>query len=523
MRIAIGQLNFKVGAIAANAEKIIKTIQQARDQHHADLIIFPELALTGYPPEDLLHRSYLFKMIDRALSKIKEATTGIDVIVGFPEKTMEGNFNSASWIREQKDTITYRKQKLPNYDVFDELRYFKPGNRSAVIELQNIKFGLLICEDAWYDEPIKQAKTAGAEIIIAINASPYSIHKFEQRQSILQKHNIPMIYANLVGGQDELVFDGQSFMMNKTGRICAQAKAFAEELFVFELDSAPITRKEASVPASIYQALTLGVKDYINKNNFPGVIIGLSGGIDSALTLSIAVDAWGADNVTAVFMPSQYSADISEKDSRKQAEMLGVEYQVIPIDDIFQQSIKTLHFDNTKPDVTQENLQARIRGMILMALSNKTGRLVLSTGNKSEMAVGYSTLYGDMVGGFCALKDVFKTTVYQLANYRNQLSPAIPQRVIDRPPSAELAPNQVDQDTLPPYDMLDAILNLFIEKDLDLDAIVAQGFDETTVRKIIKMVLKNEYKRRQAPPGTRITQKAFGRDRRYPITSGYLI
>ncbi|OGT21194.1 MAG: NAD+ synthase [Gammaproteobacteria bacterium RIFCSPHIGHO2_02_FULL_42_13] len=518
MRIAIGQLNFKVGAIAANAEKIIHALQLARDQHHADLIIFPELALTGYPLEDLLHRSYLFKVIDSALSKIKSAATGIDVIVGFPEKTTAGIFNSAVWIREQKELITYHKQKLPNYSVFDELRYFKPGSKSIVIELHGVKFGLLICEDAWYDDPVSHS----ADMLITINASPYSIHKFEQRRAVLQKHHKPIIYANLVGGQDELVFDGRSFMMDKSGQVCAQAHAFAEELFVFELDSAPIPENDMPISAHIYQALRLGVKDYVTKNNFPGVLIGLSGGIDSALTLSIAVDALGADNVTAVFMPSQYSADISEKDSRQQADMLGVEYQVIPIDDMFQEALKTLAF-NTKPTVAEENLQARIRGMILMALSNKTGRLVLSTGNKSEMAVGYSTLYGDMVGGFCVLKDVFKTMVYQLANYRNQLSPAIPQRVIDRPPSAELAPNQIDQDTLPPYDILDAILNLFIEKDLDVDTIIAQGFDEKIVRKIIKMVLKNEYKRRQAPPGVRISEKAFGRDRRYPITSGYLV
>jgi NAD+ synthase (glutamine-hydrolysing) len=533
LRIVLAQLNFTVADFDNNLKKIINSIEEARDKLQADLIAFPELTITGYPLEDLLQRKDLYIHVNRALEKIKEYSKGIDVLIGYPQTTTKGNYNSACWIRDGEIIKTYHKQRLPNYGVFDEERYFIPGNTSAIVEIKGIKVSILLCEDIWYPEPIMQAKKDGAQCVICLNASPYSIYKTEKRLEVFKRRinesKLPLFYVNLVGGQDELVFDGGSIVINQDRKICAQAPEFKEKLLTVDLDEhaniipQPFTHTAAK-ETSIYQALVLGVKDYVAKNHFPGAIIGLSGGIDSALTLAIAADALGADNVTALLLPSQYTASMSIEDAKAEAESLGVKYHIISIQKIFETFLGELQpiFADTKPDVTEENMQARIRGILLMALSNKTGNIVLSTGNKSEIAVGYSTLYGDMVGGFCVLKDIFKTVVYQLATYRNSISPVIPQRVIDRPPTAELAPNQLDQDSLPPYDILDRILKLFIEEDYGINEIVQHGFDKELVKKIVKMVYRNEYKRRQAPPGVKISVKAFGRDRRYPITSAYL-
>jgi NAD+ synthase (glutamine-hydrolysing) len=533
LRVVLAQLNLTVADFDGNLKKILKAIYEARDKLHADLIVFPELTITSYPLEDLLQREDLYIHVNNTLSQIQKHTEGIDVLIGYPQTSDKGNYNSACWIRNQKILANYHKQQLPNYGVFDEQRYFIPGNKPTVVEIKGIKFGILICEDAWYAKTVMRTKKAGAECLLCLNASPYHVNKTEKRLEVF-KHRIaetglPILYTNLVGGQDELVFDGGSVAIDQHDEICAQAPFFAEHLLIVDFDKeVNITTKNIlpiqSQAESVYQALVLGVRDYVQKNNFPGAIIGLSGGIDSALTLAIATDALGPDKITALLMPSQYTSKMSIEDAKKQAKNLNVKCEIISIQNIFEIFLKELKdiFANTKPDTTEENIQARIRGMLLMALSNKFGKIVLATGNKSEMAVGYATLYGDMVGGFCVLKDVFKTLVYQLAEYRNTISPVIPQRVITRPPTAELASNQFDQDTLPPYDVLDKILDLFIEKDLSIEDIVQQGFDHALVKKIVKMVYRNEYKRRQSPTGVRISEKAFGRDRRYPITSAYL-
>ncbi len=531
IKLALAQLDFTVGDILGNTKMIIQAIDDAQEKQ-SDLIVFPELALTGYPLEDLLHRSFLYKQAENAIERILTYTKGIDVLLGYPAQNEKGCFNTAAWMRDGKIITKYHKQKLPNYSVFDENRYFKAGTQHAIVSLKGVRFAILICEDLWYPEPAGSAKEAGADCLVCLNASPFSMFKGDLRLNVLrertQETGLPIVFTNLVGGQDELVFDGNSLTLNPKGTIVAAAEGFKEELLYVEMDEKKqfIPQKLPKSPiklAEIYSALTLGIRDYVTKNHFPGVIIGLSGGIDSALTLVLAVDALGADKVTAVYMPSEYSSDMSTEDAKKQAELLNVQFYVLPIHGIYENFLTQLQtiFVSAVKDTTEENLQARIRGTILMALSNKTGSMVLSTGNKSEMAVGYSTLYGDMVGGFNALKDIFKMIVYDLAKYRNEISPAIPQRVIDRPPTAELAPDQCDQDTLPPYEVLDGILELFIEQDKDMHDIIELGYDEETTKKVIQMVLRNEYKRRQSPPGVRITEKAFGRDRRYPITSGY--
>lgn len=531
-KIALAQLNFTVGDISGNTEKIIAAASHARE-HGAHLLLLPELALTGYPLEDLLHRDDIYDQIDAALNKIKQTTQDIDILLTYPEKDKMGRFNTAAWIRNGEVITKYHKRKLPNYGVFDEVRYFQPGTETAIVDFQRARYGLLICEDIWFQEPALETKAAGADYLICLNASPYSMNKQEMRLAILKKRaeetGLPIFFINLVGGQDELVFDGSSLVIDSNGDIVALASAFKEEILYVEINQdKKIVPQNLSKPSSklatIYDALTLGIKDYVQKNHFPGVVIGLSGGIDSALTLALAVDALGADQVEAVFMPSRYSADLSATAAQEQAEFLGVKFHIIPIQSIFEKFLATLDpiFNGTPADVTEENIQARIRGTFLMALSNKTGKMVLSTGNKSETGVGYATLYGDMVGGFDALKDISKTLVYELSRYRNMLAPVIPQAVIDRAPSAELAENQQDQDSLPPYDVLDRILEEFVEKDRSYNDIIKMGFDKETTKKVIQMVLRNEYKRRQAPPGVRITEKAFGRDRRYPITSAYL-
>jgi NAD+ synthase (glutamine-hydrolysing) len=534
-KIAIAQLNFLVGDIEGNAGKVIEAVKTARLHLGADVIVFPELTLTSYPPEDLLLRPGLYPRVEEALEKIRQQVKGIDVVLGFPQSTPAGNYNAATLIRDGEVVAVYHKQVLPNYGVFDEKRLFQAGHEPCVVEIKGVPVGLSICEDIWFLEPMRQAAEAGARLILNINASPFHIDKSRERASAIRSHiekiNIPVVYVNLVGGQDELVFDGASFVMNSEGEITHSLPAFEEGVFMthFEIEnSAVVPMKEHSVPSlteveSAYQAIVLGVRDYIHKNGFPGVIIGLSGGIDSALTLAIAVDAIGAENVEAVMMPSRYTSQQSKDDARKEAQNLGVEFHELSIEPIFDAALDTLReeFSGMESDVTEENIQARARCMLLMAISNKKNKMVLTTGNKSEMAVGYATLYGDMAGGFNALKDVPKTLVYRLAEHRNTLSYDIPQSVIHRAPSAELKPDQKDSDSLPDYGELDGILELYVEHDKSAADIVAEGYDQKIVEKVIHMVDGNEYKRRQAAPGVRITRRAFGRDRRYPITSGF--
>jgi len=523
-----------VGDIDANVNTIIDACQQA-SQAGADVVLFPELVMTGYPPEDLLLRPGLHDRILKGMEQIKQQVRDIDVVLGYPRQTASGQYNAAAWIRNGEIIANYHKQHLPNYSVFDEKRYFVPGNTACVVDIKGIPVGVTICEDVWNPGPVSQAAEAGAKLILNLNASPFHINKGQERESVLAARiaetGIPVVYVNLVGGQDELVFDGQSFVMNGQAEVTQRHPAFERGLYTVDFvkqgeDYVPL--KIESLPvlsevASVYQALVLGVKDYINKNGFRGAVIGMSGGIDSALTVAIAVDALGADRVEGVSMPSRYTADMSIEDARKEAELLGIDFQVVPIEPAFESFLGLLkdEFAGLPVDTTEENIQARCRGVLLMAISNKKHKIVLTTGNKSEMAVGYATLYGDMAGGYDVLKDVPKTLVYRLSEYRNSLGPVIPQRVIDRPPSAELAPDQKDSDSLPPYDELDAILEMYVEQDMDAADIIAAGYETETVRRVIWLVDRNEYKRRQAAPGVRITRRAFGRDRRYPITSGY--
>ncbi|MGD8642751.1 MAG: NAD+ synthase, partial [Chromatiales bacterium] len=517
--------------VEGNAQCIIEDIGRARDELGARLVLFPELSLTGYPPEDLLLRPSLLERAQEAMHVVARATHGIDVVLGLPLQDVNGLHNAAVLLREGRVFARYAKQVLPNYSVFDEKRYFVAGHEPCVVEIDGLRCGITICEDVWHPEPIAGAVGQGADVILNINASPFHVGKRAERLEALQARiaevRRPIVYVNLVGGQDELVFDGESMVLDARGGIAFRAPAFVEDLYAVELvDSGPVPQalpEEIGEEAAIYGAIVQAVRDYVEKNGFKGVVIGLSGGIDSALTLAIAVDALGADQVEAVMMPSRYTAQMSLEDAQLEAETLGVKYRLIPIEPPFQAFLDALasEFRGLERDATEENIQARCRGLILMAISNKTGRMLLTTGNKSEMAVGYATLYGDMAGGFAPLKDVAKTLVFRLARYRNGISPAIPQRVLERPPSAELAPDQKDEDSLPPYDLLDPILELFVEQDRSVEDIAARGFDEAMVRRVAGMVLRNEYKRRQAPPGVRITRRAFGKDRRYPITSGY--
>ena len=530
--IIAAQINPLVGDIEGNTQKIIAKLAQLATS--CDLIVFPELCLTGYPPEDLLLRPNLYTRCKLALEQLKQATakTNTALIIGYPEKIGADCFNKAACIYKGNIIAERIKEYLPNYAVFDEKRYFTTQANTCVFTLHGINIGLLICEDIWFDAPANNAKQHGADLLIVINASPYDQGKPKQRELLLakraQENNISIIYVNCIGGQDELVFDGGSFAVNANGTVAAQSPHYSEHDLALALDSkAHIAQQplpaELSLEAMIYNALVLGVRDYIQKNKFPGALIGLSGGIDSALTLAIAVDAIGADNVTGVLMPSRYTAAISNDDAIAQANTLGVTYKTINIEPLFHQFLNSLQpaFDNKPADTTEENLQARIRGTLLMALSNKFGAIVLTTGNKSELSVGYATLYGDMCGGFSVLKDIPKTLVYRLSRYRNTLGAIIPERVITRAPTAELAENQTDQDSLPDYDTLDAIIECYIDNDMDTQAIIAKGFDEATVKHIVTLINRNEYKRRQAAPGVRISERAFGKDRRYPITSGY--
>ncbi|WP_039046716.1 NAD+ synthase [Plesiomonas shigelloides] len=535
LTVALAQLNMLVGDIEGNAQKIITTTREQADAG-ADLVVFPELALTGYPPEDLLLRPDLMVRVNAQLDLIAQVSHKTAVLVGHPWPEDGKLYNALSVYAEGRLLIRYYKQKLPNYGVFDELRYFSAGDKNALLELNGVRLGLLICEDLWFDAPVDALHAAGAEVIVSINASPYDQEKPQVRQRLLEGHcrrtGLPLLYLNQIGGQDELVFDGCSKVFNAQGEMTHRLAAFAEQVEQVSLHKqqdvltiTPMAQPAVAqgLLAQTYQALVLAVRDYVTKNGFQGAVLGLSGGIDSALTLAIAVDALGADKVQAVMMPFRYTADISVADAKEEADLLGIEFDIVSIEPMFDAFMQQLApmFAGTERDTTEENLQARCRGVMLMALSNKRRRLVLTTGNKSEMAVGYATLYGDMAGGFDVLKDVPKTLVFQLSEYRNTLSYVIPQRVIDRPPSAELAPDQVDQDSLPPYDILDAILHAYVEQDKSVADLVAMGFEEDVVRKVIRLVDINEYKRRQAAVGPRITARNFGKDRRYPITSGF--
>ncbi|MFC6204131.1 MULTISPECIES: NAD+ synthase [Psychrobacter] len=529
---ALAQSHFLVGDITANAEKMRALAIEAREQG-ADVIIFPELALLGYPPQDLLLRPSLSGRIKSALSNLSDIED-IVMIVGYPHVDHHGTFNSAAILHNGHQKGFYHKQFLPNYGVFDERRYFDKGRNQVLFDYKGITIGLLICEDLWEKNLIAELKEQGAELIISLNASPFQREKQDTRKAMLSKRSsdnkLPIIYVNAVGGQDDLVFDGGSMAVQANGTIAHEATRFMNQLLLATLDVNTGTfNTQAKAPLSLsresemYQALVVGLRDYVNNSGFTGVIIGLSGGIDSALTLCIAVDALGADKVYAVMMPYEYTSKISLEDAQAQARRLNVSYTVCPIFDAVEGIRHTLAplFNKSPADTTEENIQARARGVILMALSNKFGHLVITTGNKSELAVGYSTLYGDMAGGFDVLKDVYKTQVYDLASYRNRLedTPVIPERVITRPPSAELRADQTDQDSLPDYAILDGILTLYIDEDMGYQDIVSKGFDEDLVAKTIKMVDHSEFKRLQAPIGTKISHKAFGRERRYPLVN----
>ena len=531
--IALSQSNPVLGHLPRNTQLILEAAKQASEQD-AKLLITPELSLTGYPPEDLLLRDAFIQAVDaqlKALAKDLAIYPNLRVLVGHPQRTSVGLQNMASVLYRGEVLASYAKQKLPNHEVFDEVRYFEPGQDPCVIDLDGVKVGIIICEDAWHSGPAAQAKHHGAELLVIPNASPYHLEKQNLREdvarAIVLETELPLIYLNAVGGQDELVFDGASFALNQSGQLVSCLPQFQESFGVIEFKDHDLVQSEMtqlpSMEAQIYNALVLGVKDYLGKNGFPGAIIGLSGGVDSALVLAIAVDALGADKVRAVMMPSRYTADISWIDARQMAENLGVQYDEIniaPMVDAFDASLAK-EFDGLPVDATEENIQARVRGTLLMALSNKSGRIVLTTGNKSEMAVGYCTLYGDMAGGFAVIKDIAKTLVYRLCHYRNSIAPVIPERILTRAPSAELRPDQKDQDSLPEYEVLDAILSLYMEQDESIEAIIAKGYLAADVEKVTRLIKINEYKRRQAPIGVRITQRAFGRDWRYPITNQF--
>ena len=531
MKLAIAQINCVLGDLAGNAAKILHYAGQAR-QRGAQLLLVPELALCGYPPEDLLLRAGFYRACAQALAELAAGVSGIAVVVGHPHERDGKRYNAASLLRDGKVAATYLKHDLPNYAVFDEKRYFDCGSEPCVFELAGTRFALNICADIWEHAAARLARAAGAQVLLVLNASPYALRKQESRYGAIRERiaetDMAVVYANLVGGQDELVFDGGSFAMDSHGNLTAQAARFEEALLMLEMRDGLRPGGEMAEPwdeeAGAYRALCLGVRDYIVKNRFPGVLLGLSGGIDSALTLAVAVDALGADKVHAVMMPSPYTAQISLDDSREMVKTLGVRYDELPIDPMFRSYLAALDgaFAGRAVDATEENLQARIRGTLLMALSNKFGSLVLTTGNKSEMTVGYATLYGDMAGGFAVLKDVSKTLVYRLARHRNTLGAVIPERIIARAPSAELRADQTDQDSLPPYDVLDAVMECYVERNLSIPDIVARGYPEADVRRVAHLIRASEYKRRQSAVGIRITERSYGKDWRYPITARYL-
>lgn len=533
-KIALAQFSPHIGNIEANAQKMIEQANQAKKQN-ADLIVFPELSLIGYPAEDLLIRPSLAKRTQKGFEQLSQVKD-IVMVFGFVNQTEDGErYNAAVVMKDGQVLGIYNKQNLPHYGIFDEKRYFNEGHQHLVFEYLGHKFGVLICEDVWSLNTVHQLSQLNVDTILVLNASPYEVGKPQHRIATMRKLakqlNINLAYINQVGGQDDLIFDGTSFVINQDGEVALQAPSFQEELYYTEYLAEQKTFKVVeSTPAldtmaEIYQGLVLATRDYVQRSGFPGVILGLSGGIDSALTLAIAVDAIGADKVQAVMMPYTYTAPMSVEDAAAQAKSMGVTFGIAEIHPIVNSFMQTLYpfFGNSPADTTEENLQARTRGTLLMGLSNKFGNLVLATGNKSEISVGYCTLYGDMVGGYSVLKDVYKTIVFELAKYRNSISetPVIPERVITRPPSAELRPDQKDQDSLPPYDMLDAILYAYIEEDMSQDDIIAKGFEKEVVEKIICLVDRNEYKRRQGAIGPRISSRAFSRERRYPIVNGW--
>lgn len=532
LTVAVAQLNSVVGDLSGNARRILDAVARAKAAG-ADVVLTPELALCGYPAEDLLLRPAFLDACADTLAELAVEVRGITALVGYPAFADGKRYNAAAVIQDGRVVATYFKHRLPNYEVFDEERYFEAGTEACVFELKGVKVGVNICADVWESGAADVARGAGAEVLLVLNASPFHMNKQALRYEVLRERiadtGLPVVYCNLVGGQDELVFDGGSFALDRDGTLAWQGKVFAEELHLLQFaDGAwqgggvPAVRP---VEADVYEALVLGVRDYLGKNGFPGAIIGLSGGVDSALTLAIAVDALGAERVRAVMMPSPYTAQMSLDDSREMIRRIGVRYDEIAIEPAMQTFATLLapQFAGLAADTTEENLQARIRGMILMALSNKTGSIVLTTGNKSEMATGYATLYGDMAGGFAVIKDIYKTFVYRLCAWRNAQpdGPVIPDNILTRPPSAELKPDQCDQDSLPPYEVLDAIIAAYMEEDLSPHEIVARGYAEAEVYRAVAMLRRNEYKRRQAPIGIRVTQRGFGKDWRYPITSRY--
>ncbi len=556
LKIGVAQLNFVVGDLTGNANRIILAARTAYAQG-VRLLLTPELAICGYAAEDLFLRPSFIAACDDAVKTVARELAGLkglNVVVGRPQHdplahaqrsrsvAVPDLFNAASVLCEGRIVAHYAKRELPNYQVFDERRYFVPGHESCVFEVDGVRVGLLICEDAWFEAPAREAKEAGAEVLAVINASPFHVGKGgERRQRMAERARcvgLPLLYVHLVGGQDEVVFDGASFALDAAGAVTARADSFREELLLLELQrTAPAMALVARGPvvqdpsdeADLWDALVMGVRDYVGKNGFPGVLLGLSGGIDSALVLAIAVDALGADKVRSVMMPSPYTADISWIDAREMAQRMGVRYDEISITpefEAFKASLST-EFAGRAPDATEENIQARIRGTLLMALSNKFGSIVLTTGNKSEMATGYCTLYGDMAGGFAVIKDLVKTTVFKLAHWRNAHDPygrgvsPIPERIITRPPSAELRADQTDQDSLPPYDVLDGILQRYMEDDQSSEDIIAAGYDSETVHRVTHLIKINEYKRRQSPVGILVTHRSFGKDWRYPITSKF--
>jgi len=538
LNILMVQMNTRVGDFEGNTARVIAAIERAQEQAEAPVLVFPELTLCGYPPEDLLLRPSIELRVNQSLRAICAAMTGDAwVVLGFPRRQGIALYNAAAVLHRGQIVAEYHKQCLPNYQVFDEKRYFQPGDSPCVVDIGGVRMGLTICEDIWEPGPVRDAAQAGAELILNLNSSPYHrgkrIERWELVMERARSNRCPVVYVNQVGGQDELVFDGGSFAVDAQGELVAAAPNFVEGEYWLQatqtgagicfsgLDvAAPLDELEA-----VWQALVLGLRDYVNKNRFRGVVLGLSGGIDSALTLAAAVEALGPERVEAVMMPFRYTAEMSVEDAAEQSRMLGVKHKVISIEPMYEAFMAGLQeeFAGTRVDTTEQNLQARCRGVLLMSISNKKGLLVLTTGNKSELAVGYSTLYGDMAGGFDVLKDVPKTLVFELARYRNSLRPCIPQRVIDRPPSAELAPDQKDEDSLPPYPVLDRILELYVEQDFSASAIVATGLDPEQVHRVLRLVDLNEYKRRQAPIGVRISRRGFGRDRRYPITSAWTL
>jgi len=530
MRIALAQQNQMLGDLAGNARSLLGLIRQGRTAGAA-LVVTPELSLCGYPPEDLLLRPAFLDACAAELAALAVEVRDVVAVIGFPERSDGVRYNAAAVVRNGRVDAVYRKQRLPNYTVFDEDRYFEPGSAPCVFDVDGVRCGLIICEDCWFPEPAAQARGAGAQLVIVPNGSPYhTVQQAARRAEVgarIAENRLPFVYVNRVGGQDELVFDGASFVMDANGAIAQQLPAWHETLAIAEFDGAtprPVRGElDPALEPNVYEALVMGVRDYVAKNRFPGVLLGLSGGVDSALTLAVAVDALGAQRVRAIMMPSQYSASISLEDAREMASIVGVRYDEIPIRPMFDAFLGSLRdeFAGLAPDAAEENIQARIRGTLLMALSNKFGSIVLTTGNKSEMAVGYATLYGDMAGGFAVLKDISKTLVYRLCHYRNRLGRVIPERIITRPPSAELRPNQVDQDSLPPYDVLDAILEAYVERNEAPADIVAQGLPADAVRRVVRLIKINEYKRRQAAVGIRITPRGFGKDWRYPITSAW--